>query len=406
MSLGDRLGLLRRQAGVVDAPQQAGEAPSSVTSLAARIARARPREGVARRQDERVLAGTLGGRLLAPGVIEIVNRLPLGRRHGSGSLAGLAEPMPGLPGAVADGEWLFLDTETSGLSGGTGTLPFLVGMARVDLDCLEVRQWLLTAFAGEPPMLAAAADWGERGTLVSYNGRSFDVPLLLTRLRLQGQPDPFTGRPHLDLLFPTRRAFATRWEDCRLATAERRLLGFTRTADVPGAEVPLAWFDWLHRGDATRLPEVLRHNLWDLVSLAALLPAVAAAYSAPHRADGDAAAVAQHWLEAGEPDRALSILRVAEPALDARGLSLLARLHRRRGEWAKAVPIWSRLADEGDTAALEHLAKYHEHVERDLEAALRFAQQLPEGQGRAQRLARLRVRAARCAEASALRWDD
>jgi hypothetical protein len=359
-----------------------------------------------RRPDEHALATLLGGRVSAPGLIEVVNRLPLGRRHGSASLASLAEPMAALPGGMVEGDWLFLDTETSGLSGGTGTLAFLVGMARVDLDCLEVRQWLLTAFAGEAPMLAAVAAWGGQGTLVSYNGRAFDVPLLLTRLRLQGKPDPFSGRAHRDLLFPTRRAFATRWEDCRLATVEQRLLGFTRTADVPGAEVPLAWFDWLHRGDTARLPGVLRHNLWDLVSLAALLPALAEAYSAPHAAGADVAAVAQHWLDEGDATRALVILEAAEPLLDARGLSLLARLHRRHGEWRLAVSIWSRLAEQGDTAALEHLAKYHEHVERDCETALRFAEQLPAGEGRARRLSRLRVRAARRAEVSALPWDD
>jgi hypothetical protein len=406
MSIADRLGQLRRQAGVVDAPQPAAEPPPSGTSLVERIARARPRERRVRRPDDRSLAALLGGRVLAPGVIEVVNRLPLGRRHGRASLAGLSEPMAELPGAVGDGDWLFLDTETSGLSGGTGTLAFLVGMARVDLDCLEVRQWLLTAFAGEAPMLAAAAEWGRQGTLVSYNGRSFDLPLLLTRLRLQGQPDPFAGRPHLDLLFPTRRAFATRWEDCRLATAERSLLGFTRPADVPGAEVPLVWFDWLHRGDTSRLADVLRHNLWDLVSLAALMPALAEAYAAPLAVGGDAAAVAQHWLDAGVPERAYSILRAAAATLDARGLSLLARLHRRRGEWAEAVSIWSRLADEGDPTALEHLAKYHEHVARDSETALRFARQLPEGERRARRLARLRTRSARGAGPPALRWDD
>jgi hypothetical protein len=406
MSLADRVGLLRRQAGFVDAAQPATEPRPSTTSLAERIARARPRESAVRRPDEHALAATLGGRVLAPGVIEIVNHLPLGRRHGRASLAGLSEPMAGLPGGVGEGDWLFLDTETSGLSGGTGTLAFLVGMARVDLACLEVRQWLLTAFAGEAPMLAAAVEWGRQGTLVSYNGRSFDLPLLLTRLRLQGRSDPFARRPHMDLLFPTRRAFATCWEDCRLATAERRLLGFTRTDDVPGAEVPLAWFDWLHRGDTRRLPDVLRHNLWDLVSLAALLPALAEVYAAPHEAGGDVAAVAQHWVEAGQPERALAILQAAEPAADGRALALLARLHRRRGEWAQAVSIWSRLADEGDAAALEHLAKYHEHVERDCDAALRFARQLPNGQERTRRLARLEGRAARLGEASALRWDD
>jgi len=110
------------------------------------------------RLDDAGLAERLGGVLCAPGVIELRHRLALGHRHGQQPLTGLQDAEPGLPGAPDGADWLFLDTETSGLSGGTGTLAFLLGLARVDGDAFEVRQWLLTAFAGEPAMLAAAAN--------------------------------------------------------------------------------------------------------------------------------------------------------------------------------------------------------------------------------------------------------
>jgi len=325
--LRDRLSLLRRQAGTGEA--ELGRGSAVAPSLAERIARARGRRASAARLDDAGLAERLGGDLRAPGVIELRHRFALGRCHGEQPLTALQEVAAGLPGAPDGGDWLLLDTETSGLSGGTGTVAFLLGLARVDGDAFEVRQWLLTAFAGEPAMLAAARDWGGDGPLVTYNGKCFDVPLLATRLRLQGEPDTYAGRSHLDLLFPTRRAFARRWDDCRLLTAERRLLGFSRPDDIPGAEVPAAWFDWLHRGAWARLAEVVRHNVWDLLSLAALLPALRETYRRPHAAGADAGAVARAWPGAGEHGRAIEVLSLADAELDGAAQAQLAALHRR-----------------------------------------------------------------------------
>lgn len=323
--LRDRLTQLRRQAGAAPVEAVATAAPS----LAQRIARAQPRPARVQRLDDAGLAERLGGHLRAPGVIELRHRFALGHRHGAQPLTGLQDAECGLPGAPEGADWLFLDTETSGLSGGTGTLAFLLGLARVDGDAFEVRQWLLTAFAGEPVMLAAARAWGGDATLVTYNGKCFDVPLLTTRLRLHGEADAYAGRPHLDLLFPTRRAFAARWGDCRLVTAERRLVGFSRPDDIPGAEVPWAWFDWLHRGDWARLAEVVRHNLWDLLSLAALLPALGEAYRRPHAAGAHPLGVARAWAAAGDHDRAIEVLSAEDAALDEGARAQLAALHRR-----------------------------------------------------------------------------
>lgn len=327
MALSDRLGLLRRQAGAV--PFAPPAVPAATASLAERIARAQGRGRGPPRLDDAGLAERLGGVLHAPGVIELRHRFALGHCHGRQTLSGLQDVEAGLPGAPAGGDWLFLDTETSGLSGGTGTLAFLLGLARVDGDAFEVRQWLLTTFAGEPAMLAAARDWGGDGALVTYNGKCFDIPLLATRLRLHGKANSYAGRLHLDLLFPTRRAYAKRWDDCRLVTAERHLLGFSRPDDIPGAEVPAAWFDWLHRGESGRLAEVVRHNLWDLLSLAALLPALGETYRRPHSAGGNVCAVARAWGQVGEHARAIDVLSAADAALDEAGAVQLARLRRR-----------------------------------------------------------------------------
>jgi len=137
---------------------------------------------------------------------------------------------------------------------------------------LRVRQLFLTQLRGESAMLEAFAQWLRPDTvLVSYNGRCYDAPLLDTRYRLARQRSPLAGLRHLDLLFPTRRRYKGRWENCRLATIERHLLGIVREDDLPGAEAPRAWLDWLRGGDATDLRRVLAHNDQDVRSLVRLL---------------------------------------------------------------------------------------------------------------------------------------
>lgn len=309
LSLADRLSRLRREAGV--APTVPGPAFAAAVPIAERVARLRPRDPAAGRPDDATLADCLEGRVLDRGVIEVMRRFPLAHRHGAQPLDALARASIDLPSAPSVGHWVFLDTETSGLAGGAGTVAFLIGAARVAQGALDVRQWLLTGFGGEAAQLEAAVAFADGAGLVSYNGKSFDLPLLAARQRLHGARDVFAGRAHLDLLHPTRRAFAARWDDCRLATAERRLLGFSRIDDLPGARVPAAWFGWLSRGDWRPLAEVLRHNLWDLVSLAALLPALEACYATPQAFGADVDAVARAWRKAGRAERALAVLEAA-----------------------------------------------------------------------------------------------
>ena len=199
---------------------------------------------------------------------------------------------------IGRGDVLAFDTETTGLAGGTGTRAFMIGAADwVDVgaaqaakpsleypqdgfatcvaptkSALRVRQLFLTQMRGEPAMLEAFAQWLRPETvLVSYNGRCYDAPLLDARYRLARQRSPLAGLRHLDLLFPTRRRYKGRWENCRLATIERHLLGIVREDDLPGSEAPRAWLDWLRGGDATDLRRVLAHNDQDVRSLARLL---------------------------------------------------------------------------------------------------------------------------------------
>ena len=167
---------------------------------------------------------------------------------------------------------LHFDTETTGLAGGTGTRAFMIGVADWRGEQLRLRQLTITTLAAEAAMLAAFAEWlREDSVLVSYNGKSYDAPLLNTRYRLARQRSPLPGLTHLDLLHPARRRWRGVWENCRLATIERQVLGVVREDDLPGSEAPRAWLDYLRGGSARDLRRVGAHNAQDLRSLAGLL---------------------------------------------------------------------------------------------------------------------------------------
>lgn len=260
---------LRRQAGhaatpaavapVRDAVRDADPLPALRRMLGLRE-RARPATGLPARDRH------LPGIEIAPGVLQLEEILPF-------------DPVPDAvdgtfarTGRLPTGGMLFFDTETTGLSGGTGTRAFMVGASDFVPGGLRVRQLLITHLSAEPAMLAEFARWLAGDTrLVSYNGRCYDAPLLATRYRLARQGTPLAGVEHLDLLFPTRRRYRGVWENCRLATIERRALGIAREDDLPGSEAPGAWLRYLRGGDACLLRRVLSHNFQDVVTLPRLL---------------------------------------------------------------------------------------------------------------------------------------
>ena len=193
---------------------------------------------------------------------------------------------------------------------------------------------------------------------------------------MHSQPDAFTPLPHLDLLPPTRRAFARRWEDCRLQTAEQRLLRFHREDDLPGSAMPRAWADFLRSGHAAPMNAVLDHNRRDVVSLAALMAALAAVFVTADASECDAVAIARGHIAAARWPQALDLLAAQEALLDESGLLLLAALLRRQGHRDMAVRIWQRLAQDDVPEAIEALAKHHEHARQDYTEALQLTQRL------------------------------
>ena len=167
---------------------------------------------------------------------------------------------------------LHFDTETTGLAGGTGTRAFMIGAADWVDGRFRIRQLTITSMAAESAMLRTFAGWlSDDSVLVSYNGKCYDAPLLATRYRLARLSNPLLGLGHLDLLHPVRRHWKGQWGNCRLATAERQLLGVVREDDLPGSEAPAAWLTYLRGGSALNLRRVAQHNAQDLKSLAGVL---------------------------------------------------------------------------------------------------------------------------------------
>ncbi len=272
---------------------------------------------------------------------------------------------------------LFLDVETTGLAGGTGTYPFLVGIGALEDDRFVVTQYFMRDFDEEPALLAALARQLDAAPgIVTFNGSGFDLPLLETRFVLARRRWP-AALPHVDLLRPARRVWFAAFPDCRLATVEREALGLAREDDVPGAIIPTLYFQFLRTRQARPLARVFLHNRLDVLSLVALLGwfAHALAGDVDTLSPFERVGIGRLW-ERFDVDRGLAHYRAA---LDG-GLTGAARLwtclrlaawEKRRDRWDSACALWEAAArwDTFDPRPWEELAKFHEHRRRDLRAA-------------------------------------
>ncbi len=308
---------------------------------------------------------------------------------------------------------LFLDTETTGLSGGTGTLPFLVGMGWFEGERLVLEQLLLRKPGEERPLLERLGErLGSASAIVTYNGKSFDWPLLRTRAVMNRVAVP-PPRAHLDLLHCARRVFGPRLGQVRLVQMEEEVLGFVRHGDVDGAQIPALFWDFVRSEDESLLAPVLEHNVHDVVALAALVTALAERWEGtrPDHTPEDRLSVARIAYRYGDHPRALARARDAADAggseeLTTRALVLGAKAAQKtEARSAEEAFLLEALAHaEGDaTAAIRlSLAKLYEHRLRDLDRALEEVQLLEAIVGEeamATRRARLeRKRAARAAQ--------
>jgi uncharacterized protein YprB with RNaseH-like and TPR domain len=284
---------------------------------------------------------------------------------------------------------LYLDTETTGLSGGTGTIAFLVGLAWWDLGdaggdrrepALVLEQILVRALGEEAPMLARVRERVEAAALlVTFNGKSFDLPLLRTRF-VMARAEPPAEPPHLDLLHLARRVHTKRSgrapkEGCRLVALERDVLGFERSADVESRDVSECYLHFLRTGDARGLLAVVEHNAWDVVTMASLV----GVYGAPLH-DGlaaeDLVGVARTMRRAGALDRASAVADAAvERSSNPESLRARAEIAKARGERDRALGDFEAVAAMvDDPSARLELAKICEHALRSPDRALAWAE--------------------------------
>lgn len=281
---------------------------------------------------------------------------------------------------------VFLDTETTGLSGGTGTMPFMIGAGRFMEDQFVVEQFFVRNPAEETAQLAALSEFveGVQG-IVTYNGKAFDLPIINTRYIMQRLTNPFTSATHFDLLPFTRRIWKSRLNQCNLGNIERHVLGFEREqADIPGYLVPDFYREYLFTGDASLMPGIFYHNEIDVLSLSALFSWLAAILENPSDArftdPGDLLSVGR-VLELLEREHLAEQVYASDrlqqlPETD-RVMSLLmrARLQKRKKKLEEACSLWQEAAACGSVEALIELAMYYEHQLCDYEAALRCAEQ-------------------------------
>jgi uncharacterized protein len=293
--------------------------------------------------------------------------------------------------ALADpAKWLFLDTETTGLAGGTGTYAFLIGLAWWDAGALQVEQLFMRDFGEEHAILReVAARIAERPVLVTFNGKAFDWPLLENRFTMTRSIAVPRLAAHLDLLHPARALWKLRLGSVRLVELERHVLDATRVGwhredDVLAALIPQHYFDYLRGGPAEPLAAVVRHNQMDLRGLAALVGKIDALLASNDGSDFDSLdlfGLSRYLQRRGDSHRAHSACTQAidlglPKEYDAQARRELALLAKRRGEHEIAAALWHELVkDERNGAhACEQLAVYYERRKKDFGRALEFAQ--------------------------------
>ncbi len=324
-------------------------------------------------------------------VFQLDELYPHSHTHGNTAL-GLSAPLDLISiwageermAAHALNQFAFIDTETTGLAGGSGTYAFMVGVGRFEDDGFRLVQFFMREPGEEPALLHALEHFlAPCETVVSFNGKSYDLPLLQARYITNGWPFPLQKSAHLDLLHLARRIWRERLPSRALSYLEEHILQQPRTEeDTPGWMIPQMYFDYLQTGDARPMKGIFYHNAMDILSLAALTNHIAHLLADP--LDGrvshalDLAAIGKLHEDLGYLDQAAHILehsleqglpKQAEQAVVKR----LSFLHKRRGEMPLALSLWWQAAAERQLYAHEELAKYYEHSEKNFKEALRWA---------------------------------
>lgn len=285
---------------------------------------------------------------------------------------------------------LFLDLETTGLSGGAGVVPFLVGLGYYREGQFHLLQFFLGELAEEENMILELGRFFARTdfrSLVTFNGKAFDLPLLETRFILHRAAFPLGGLPHLDFLFSARSLWSHKQESCRLYHLAREVLTAEREEDIPSAEIPARYFEYLRTGDFSLIEPVLYHNQEDLLSLLGVVIVGAGFLSEAAMGEEETAADAMDLFgaakileKAGATEKSVRLMHRAlegrlseEVALQAK--KKLAHYFKKNREWDKAISLWQQMTPLHQLSCFRELAMHYEHRAKDYAKAAAVAEE-------------------------------
>ena len=274
---------------------------------------------------------------------------------------------------------LFLDTETTGLNGGAGTVAFEIGLGWIEPRGMVIRQYVMRDYHEEAAMLEEIAGLFRRfDIVVSFNGKSFDLPLLESRMTMNRIRLPVTTWPQFDLLHAARRVYKLRLGRCNLARLEAAIFGQERENDLPGALVPQRYFEYLKTKEFSLLEDVLAHNKQDIQSLAELTGHLCAVFRDPNMLSHpeDIFGVGKTLLRTGNREKGRNCLRIIKySSLSAQAQMHLSLSYKKEKDWNKALTSWDEMISRGEGGIWPYMeaAKYLEHIARDYPLALNYA---------------------------------
>ena len=308
-------------------------------------------------------------------------------RNLSSRISGLVSLLQGGQSVSELSQVVFLDTETTGLSGGTGTYAFLIGIGFWNGSVFTVEQFFMRDFHEEPALLQALEERLKTArVLITFNGKSFDIPLLKSRFILTRRAWPLVSVLHVDLLFPARRIWKLRLGDCRLGNLEKEILGDERPEDVAGNLIPQIYFNYTRSGNPVGIRKILSHNFRDLVALARLTLKVSEILHGKKKTalfPEELFSVGSYFNQLGEREAAMDWNQAAlsfplQKELRLAAMKNLAKSYRSRRLFSQAVELWNSLIEESASfqeGVYESLSVHYEHREKDLAKALDLTEQ-------------------------------
>ncbi len=278
---------------------------------------------------------------------------------------------------------IFIDTETTGLIGGSGTVAFMVGLGWLKNQKFTIHQYFITQLSHEEGMLELLqSEFRNFSCILSFNGKSFDIPLLNTRFVMNRLSPVLQNYPHIDLLHISRSLWKYSIENCKLKTLEIDLLGIERQDDIPGELIPDVYFDYLRSRNLEKIERIFYHNRFDVISMLACLILIFKTLKSKVPEKNPLTDYAKGRLYSRKKDIERSICHyknVLESSISCnrrlKTLLELAQLYKKNKQYEEAVPLWEKVLDPQFPFSLEpyiELAKYYEHIKKDLQKALDF----------------------------------